>query len=122
MTPPVRPPYPELPLDVVDATGLVGALAGALSLALPYFLGLTIALGALLLASSVVRRAGDAAACRIGPTTRRRYWLGFGTFAIAWAILLAHPAFVRGFTGVTLGAGGLPLWWVARRPLPFGGR
>ena len=121
MNAPARPPYPELPLDLVDATGLLGALAGVLSLTLPYFLGLTIALGALLLAASAVRRAGDAAAGRTGPTVRRRYWLGFGTSVFAWGILLAHPSFADGFTGVTLGAGGLPLWWVARRPLPYGG-
>jgi hypothetical protein len=52
---------------------------------------------------------------------RRQYWLGFGAALAAWTFLLAHPVVGDRFVGAALGVGGLPLWAVARRPLPFGG-
>jgi hypothetical protein len=121
VTTPARATYPELPIDVVDATGLLGALAGVLSMALPFFLGLTIALSALLVSAGLLRRAGDPARARSAGPIRRRYWWGFGASAMAWTFLLAHPTADGPFVGAVLGIAGLPLWSVARRPLPFGG-
>jgi hypothetical protein len=115
-------PYPELPIDVVDATGLLGALSGVLSVLLPFFLGLTVALGAMLLSAGLLRRIGGSGAERPDEATRRRYWIGFGVALLGWTFVLAHPALADRFLGATLGSAGLPLWSIARRPLPFGGR
>jgi len=119
-----RPPtvrYPELPIDVVDATGLLGALVGLLSTVLPFFLGLVLALEAILLVAGLLRTTADGAAQRSTRRSRHRYWLGFATAGIAWILVLAHPGAADRFAGAALGAGGLPLWSIARRPLPFGG-
>jgi hypothetical protein len=101
----------------MDAGTLFGSLAGALSLVLPYFLGLAIALGALGFAIGLVRLAkGEGARL---PTAARGAVLavaGAGWCLSFFGSLLDLP--VRGLWAPTaLG----PLWWVARRPLPFGG-
>ena len=121
MTTASRTAYPELPIDLVDATGLLGALAGVLSVALPFFLGLAVALSAILLSAGLLRCAGEGARRRADGTMRRRYWFGFGAAAIAWAVVFAHPSVVDRFVGAGLGVSGLPLWSIARRSLPFGG-
>ncbi|MCI4339709.1 MAG: hypothetical protein L3J73_00355 [Thermoplasmata archaeon] len=110
----------ELPLDLVDATGLLGVLAGVLSLALPYFLGLTAALGAILFAVAL-RRRPESATVPPRPDLQRAYAIGFGAAVAGWVFVGLHPAALGRLVGVVLGVAGLPLWWAARRPLPFGG-
>jgi len=121
MTRPRPPPYPELPMDLVDATGLLGALAGALSIVAPFFFGLTAALGAMLLSSGILRRVDAKGRGAPDDAIRRRFLFGFATALAAWAFVFFHPAATDRFLGAVIGTAGLPLWSVARRAQPFGG-
>ena len=122
MTRPRGSGWSELPIDVVDATGLLGALAGVLSLVQPYFLALTATLSALLLTVGLLRRETGRPPVASLPAGRRWYWAAVAAASAAWLFLFVHPASADRFAGAALGAGGLPLWAIARRPIPFGGR
>ncbi len=113
-------PYPELPMDLVDASGLLGAFAGGLSIVLPFFFGLTAAMGAVLMGTVLLRRS-DATQTALRPGLYPRYFLAFAVALAAWAVVAFHPVAVERFLGAILGIAGLPLWAIARRPRPFGG-
>lgn len=121
MKQPARPsggPAPELPMDIADAAGGFGVLAGLLSAALPYFLGLTVALSIVGAGVGLVRLSGPAAHGPTGPWTAVGAW---GPLGIGWIFFLSveGPAVVA--RGVVLGASAVPLWLLSRRTRPFGG-
>ena len=116
---PARPDW-ELPMDLIDAAGLLGAFAGVLSIAVPYFMGLTAALALCLLAAALIRRPPRGAP-PTGPDAGRGFLLGFALALGAWTFLVLHPAPWDRYTGAVLGLAGLPLWAITRRRRPFGG-
>ena len=112
-TRPPRRAAPGLDVDAVDAAGLFGLLSGVLATVLPYFLGLTFALSALLLALAMVRRAGQARAPgALAPAP-------LACAVVGWGVALAVP--LGAWRGLLLATCSLPLWWRLRRAPAFGG-
>lgn len=115
---PLGPP-PDLAMDPVDAAGLFGLLAGGLSIVLPYFDGLTLALSALGAGAAVVRAAPEP---RTSPRRRSRsLWTGVVFSAAGMGVFLLGPPILDRVRGLVLGVAAVPLWIVARRRVPFGG-
>lgn len=121
MSPTSTAAYAELPMDLVEASGLFGALAGGLSVLLPFFLGLATTLSVLLIAGGLLRVAEGRRATSDRRPRWRPYVIAFAVAIGAWALVLAHPENLARFTGAILGAGGVPLWRAARRAPAFGG-
>jgi hypothetical protein len=112
-----RRPTPELPMDGLDAAGGFGALAGLLSVVLPYFGGLVLALAALSLGLAVPRVPPPG----IRSILRPRWTLAFGSAGVGWMLFAVPWPSLTGLRGLVLGLSTVPLWWTARRPLAFGG-
>ena len=112
-----RPPAPELPMDALDAAGSFGALAGVLSVVLPYFVGLVLALAALSIGVAVPRVATTGRPAR--PASR--WALAFGIAGAGWLMFAVPLPLLGNLRGLLLGGSIVPLWWVARRPRAFGG-
>ena len=110
-------PAPELPMDALDAAGGFGALAGVLSVVLPYFVGLVLALAALSVGVAVPRVSTTGS--RGKPASR--WALAFGLTGAGWLLFVAPVPLLANIRGLLLGSSILPLWWVARRPRAFGG-
>lgn len=107
---PVRTTAPELPLDVSDAAGLFGLLAGVLSVVVPYFVGLVVVLAAIGASVGLGRLPG---------ATQRG--LALGPLAAGAGAFLFVPAPGAAYRGLVLAASALPIWWLSRRPPAFGG-
>lgn len=114
-----RLPPPELSMDTVDAAGFFGLLAGALSIVLPYFDGLTLAMSALGAGAAVVRSGREPRPQ--GRQGSRVLWSGVAMTAAGMAVFLAAPPVLDQVRGLVLGTAAVPLWLAARQPLPFGG-
>ncbi len=121
MKPRSRPrpgPVPELPMDVAEAAGGFGLLSGALSVLLPYFLGLVVALSILGAGVGIVRLFGSSDPGATGP---RVAVAALAPLAIGWALFLAAPGPLARARGLALGLASVPLWLTVRRRRPFGG-
>jgi hypothetical protein len=116
-----RVAYPELPMDLVDAAGLFGAFAGILSVGLSFFLGLTVALGAVLVAAALIRSPPISGRGGVRGGGPHGFLVAFAAAGAAWGAFFVHPASLDRWVGAILGVAGLPMWWVARRGRPFGG-
>jgi hypothetical protein len=97
-------------VDPLTTAGAFGAVAGAASLGVPYFVGLAEALAALALAAWVVR---------LRPSPPRRLAPAWPAVAVAasgaWAFALLAPAPFSLVRGAVLGASAAGLAWHARR-------
>ncbi len=101
---------PGEPIDPVPVAALFGAVAGLLSVAFPFFEGLTAALSALLLVSRLYRLPYDR-----GPA--RSPWRTGGAVAAAglgWAAFFGAPAALAPVRGLLLGGAGVLFWWWTR--------
>ena len=105
-------------MDVGEASGSFGLLAGVLSVLLPYFLGLVVALGILGAGVGILRMPLVAATHGTG---RWIFLVAWGPLALGWTIFLSAPGPVASFRGLVLGASAVPLWVTVRRPPAFGG-
>jgi|GEM_PF-4394077 len=105
-------------MDGAEAAGTFGLLAGALSVLLPYFLGLAVALSILGAGIGLVRIATEAAG---GPRGGWRAVEAWAPLAVGWTFFLTAAGPVAAFRGLALGASAIPLWLQVRRSPPFGG-
>ncbi len=108
------PPFAGTLLDdPVRVSAIFGAIAGALSLAVPFFDGLTVALSALLVAIRLGRSVGEGARSKV-PVVRIASALA--AMAVGWGFFLGAPAPLAGVRGAGLGLAGVLFWWGARDP------
>ncbi len=90
------------------------ATAGLLSLLVPFFEGLTVALSALLLTARLYQPR-RAMGCRPPPASRLA--IGFGAIGATWALVLLPVDGLPPWRGALLGLGSLAFFWGAR-PIP----
>ena len=95
-------------------TALFGALAGGISVVLPYFDGLVAALGALLVAAHVLHARARPGSVDILPVRAYASWLAL---AAGWVVFLLAPHALDAVRGLALGLSGLPvgLWTRSER-------
>lgn len=105
--------------DPLRASAGLGALAGLLSLAAPFFDGLAAALAGIALGAWLTRAPAAGAA----PTRGRRALAGLSLAAClaAWVVFVLAPSPLGTFRGLLLGGAGVGLWFTGRRPSAFGG-
>ncbi|HEY6238843.1 MAG TPA: hypothetical protein VIZ68_06635 [Thermoplasmata archaeon] len=115
-----RTPAASLSMDSLDAAGGFGALAGALSVVLPFFDGLTMTLAALVVGTSLLRWARARSAGRTDQLDAAQFLLGLGSALAGWGVFLAAPPVFGAVRGLVLGLTVLPLWWLERRRPAFG--
>ncbi len=116
---PHRPARPPVRFDALPVSAALGAVAGALAIAVPYFNGLAAALGGLTLGTWLLR-GGPRGPFGYGDR-RRPPILAFASGLGAWGLFLVPPPFLLPYRGLVLGAAGLVLWWTRRAPPRFGG-
>lgn len=98
------------PIDPVPVAAFFGAVAGLLSVAFPFFEGLTAALSALLLVSRLYRHPYDRSRARSA-------WRTGGAVAAAgfgWAAFFGAPGALAPVRGLLLGGAGVLFWWWSR--------
>jgi len=114
-----RGPLP-IAMDPLDASGGFGALSGALSVGLPYFSGLTMALAALVVGIALLRGAQRGRAGGVRPATIPPFLVALVVALAGWVAFFAAPPWLASIRGLALGVSVLPLWWLERRPPAFG--
>ena len=120
MKPAVRTAPVPLAMDPLDASGAFGALSGVLSVVLPYFDGLTMALAALVVGIALLRWTRGRFGGGPGSSDADRFLLALVSAIVGWAVFLEAPSTLASIRGLVLGGAILPLWWLERRRLPFG--
>jgi hypothetical protein len=116
----VRAPAVSLAMDTLDASGGFGALAGVLSVVLPFFIGLTMTLAAVVVGTSLLRWTQGRSAGRADQPDAARFLLGLGSALAGWGLFFAGPPALSAIRGLLLGLTVLPLWWLERRRPAFG--
>jgi hypothetical protein len=89
-------------------------LSGFLSVADPYFVGLTVVLAAFTLSLWIAEGSRRHRGTRTGPKAIRAV-AGSGLLLALWAIVFGDPRLLGEWGGVCLGAASGVLWWTARR-------
>ncbi|MCI4320153.1 MAG: hypothetical protein L3K23_08510 [Thermoplasmata archaeon] len=109
---------PPVPADLLTTIARFTVLAGALSVVVPYFVGLTATLGALaFVAWAVVRRSAPSAS-KGWPD-----WMIGGTAAaVGWSVALGVPGTWFAVRGPILAGMTVVLWNLARRARARGSR
>ncbi len=117
MKTPARPL--QVDVDPLTAAALLGGVSGGLAIPLPYFVSLTVALGALAtLIFSLRRLRGRRQARGRAVIPSRRLRGGVGLVVAGWGAFLAAPIPMPGVHAALLGTALVGVWLMERAERP----